>query len=850
MLMSVMDFVSTSIALTLAVTLAMLLIRHRNERLCEKKTRYHPVAGTALNQLINFPRLHHYMTELACKYTTYRLLHLSRSAVYTVDPANVEYMLKTNFANYGKGLYLHSILSDVLGNGIFAVDGAKWRHQRKALSSEFSSKMLRDFSSAIFKLGAVKLACVIATCDQAIDIQDLLMKSSLDSIVKILLGIELDSLCGTNEEGNRFSNAFDQANETALLRIIDIFWKIKRFLNIGREAALKENSIVIDQFVYNLIKSKIGIIHHLEDKQSLITKRDFVSRLLELNETDPKYLRDMVLSFMVAGKDSLAVTPSWFLYMMCKHLHIQEKIAQEVREVINLKDHSSVDELAASLTDEALKKMQYLHAALAETIRLYPAVPMDAKMCFSDDTWPDGFSIRKGDMVIYQPYAMGRMKFLWGEDAEEFRPERWLDKNGQFQDESPFKFTAFQAGPRICPGQEHAYMYMKIFAAVLLGSYMFKLADEKKVVNYKTMHKLKYSILLSVMDFLSVSLQPLTVSLAAILLAIFMVGLHARRLCEKTQKRKRYHPVAGTVLNQLINFHRLHDYMTELACKHRTYRLLGFFRNEVYTSDPANVEYMLKTNFANYGKGSYHHSILSDIAGDSIFTVDGESWQHQRKLSSYEFSTKIMRDFSLPVFKTNAVKLAKIISEAVNCNQAIEIQDLLTKSSLDSIVRILLGIDLDTTSGKNEEALTETLRLYPAVPVTAKVCFSDDTWPDGFSVKKGDMIAYQPYAMGRMKFLWGDDAEEFRPERWLDENGTFQPESPFKFTAFQAGPRICLGKEFAYREMKIFSAVLLRYYTFKLNENKIGVNYRTMINLYIDGGIYVLASPRLELERS
>lgn len=67
----------------------------------------------------------------------------------------------------------------------------------------------------------------------------------------------------------------------------------------------------------------------------------------------------------------------------------------------------------------------------------------------------------------------------------------------------------------------------------------------------------------------------------------------------------------------------------------------------------------------------------------------------------------------------------------------------------------------------------------------AKICSSDDTLPDGFSVRKGDMVAYQPYAMGRMKTIWGDDAEKFKPERWLDENGVFRTESPFKFTAFQ-----------------------------------------------------------------
>jgi len=68
----------------------------------------------------------------------------------------------------------------------------------------------------------------------------------------------------------------------------------------------------------------------------------------------------------------------------------------------------------------------------------------DAKCCLSDDTLPDGYAVRKGDMVNYQPYAMGRMDFLWGADAEEFRPERWLDDDGVFVQESPFKFTAFQ----------------------------------------------------------------------------------------------------------------------------------------------------------------------------------------------------------------------------------------------------------------------------------------------------------------------------------------------------------------------------------------------------------------------
>ncbi|XP_039812111.1 cytochrome P450 704C1-like [Panicum virgatum] len=127
---------------------------------------------------------------------------------------------------------------------------------------------------------------------------------------------------------------------------------------------------------------------------------------------------------------------------------------------------------------------------------------------------------------------------------------------------------------------------------------------------------------------------------------------------------------------------------------------------------------------------------------------------------------------------------------------------------------------------------------------------SDDVLPDGFSVGKGDIVFYGVRALGRMEYLWGRDAEAFRPERWLDDNGEFQQESPFKFTAFQAGPRICLGKEFAYRQMKVLAAVLLRFFVFRLRDEAASVSYRATITLLIEDGLHLTSwVPRLLSDR-
>ncbi|KAI4356832.1 hypothetical protein L6164_000819 [Bauhinia variegata] len=387
------------------------------------------------------------------------------------------------------------MICDLFGQGIFAIDGDKWKQQRKLASYEFSTRVLRDFSCSIFRTNAAKLVRLLAKFSRAglvFDVQDVLMRCTLDSIFKVGFGVELNCLEGSNEEGKEFMKAFDDSNALVHRRLIDPFWKLKRFLNIGCEATLRKNVKVIDDFVHAVIKTKRK---HLTMQQDMNDKEDILSRFMMESQKDPEnmtdqYLRDIILNFMIAGKDTSASTLSWFFYMLCKYPLIQEKIFQEVKDVTSSQESKpQIEEFVANLTDATLDKMHYLHAALTETLRLYPAVPIDGREAESDDTLPDGHMVKKGDLINYMAYAMGRMPYVWGDDAEEFRPERWLI-NGVFQPQSPFKFVAFHAGPRICLGKEFAYRQMKIVSSTLLRFFRFKLATETRNITYRTMFTL------------------------------------------------------------------------------------------------------------------------------------------------------------------------------------------------------------------------------------------------------------------------------------------------------------------------------------------------------------------------
>ncbi|KAK7294228.1 hypothetical protein RJT34_17115 [Clitoria ternatea] len=453
---------------------------------------YAPVKGTVFHQLFYYSTLYDYLTEMAKTTPTFRLIAPDQSDLYTIDTRNVEHVLKTNFDKYSKGKGNQDILTDLLGEGIFAVDGDKWRQQRKLASYEFSTRVLRDFSCSVFRRNAAKLIRVISEFShqaQVFDMQDILMRCTLDSIFKVGFGTELNCLERSSKEGIEFMKAFDESNALIYWRYVDPFWKLKRLLNIGCEATLKRNVKIIDDFVHGVIKTRKA---QLALQQESNLKEDILSRFLieskkEQTTMTDQYLRDIILNFMIAGKDTSANTLSWFFYMLCKNPLIEEKIAQELRDATcSNESEPNVDEFVANLTDATLDKMHYLHAALTETLRLYPAVPMDGRTADAPDILPDGHKLREGDGLYYLAYSMGRMSSIWGEDAEEFRPERWLN-NGIFQAESPFKFVSFHGGPRICLGKEFAYRQMKIVAMALLRFFRFKLANGSQNVTYRVM---------------------------------------------------------------------------------------------------------------------------------------------------------------------------------------------------------------------------------------------------------------------------------------------------------------------------------------------------------------------------
>ncbi|XWS68483.1 hypothetical protein CRYUN_Cryun04dG0094500 [Craigia yunnanensis] len=414
----------------------------------------------------------------------------SLNCVVTADPRNLEHLLKTKFSVFPKGPYFRDTVRDLLGDGIFNADDETWQRQRKTASIEFHSAKFRQLTTeSLLELVHARLLPVLENAvnkSMSIDLQDILLRLTFDNVCMIAFGVDPGCLRPGLPE-IPFARAFEDATEATVLRFVTptCIWKTMRYLDLGTEKKLKRSIKGVDEFAEEVIRTrKKELSLQTEQKKQ---RSDLLTVFMRLKDEQgkpfsDKFLRDICVNFILAGRDTSSVAMSWFFWLLEKNPIVEEKILAEISRIINEREEMKNGELKSPLIfrPEEIKKMDYLQAALSEALRLYPSVPVDHKEVVEDDAFPDGTVLKKGTKVIYAIYAMGRMEDIWGKDCREYKPERWL-RDGKYMSESAYKFTAFNGGPRLCLGKDFAYYQMKFTAASIIYRYGVKVVKDHPV---------------------------------------------------------------------------------------------------------------------------------------------------------------------------------------------------------------------------------------------------------------------------------------------------------------------------------------------------------------------------------
>ncbi|KAK3165727.1 hypothetical protein QOZ80_1AG0036940 [Eleusine coracana subsp. coracana] len=442
----------------------------------------YPVLGTLPHFIKNQDRFLEWSTDIlkrdAPRHTmSFKVLGLT-GGVITANPANVEHILKTNFGNYPKGELTVSMIEDFLGHGIFNSDGDQWLWQRKAASYEFSKRSLRSFVVDAVRSEVVgRLLPMLQRAERdgrAVDVQDVLERFAFDNICRVAFDddpaclAEEESVAAT-ERSAEFMRAFNDAQTAVTARFmapVKSTWRVKRFLNMEPERRMREALRTIHGYADRIVRER--------RERGEDAGEDFLSRFVAAGEHSDEGLRDVVTNFLLAGRDTTSSALTWFFWLVSTRPDVEAKIVREIRTVRSASSSPDDPETSRTFSFDELREMHYLHAAITESMRLYPPVALDTHSCRDDDFLPDGTFVGKGWLMSYSAYAMARVEEIWGEDCEEFRPERWLGEDGMFRPESPFKYPVFHAGPRMCLGKEMAYIQMKSIVACVFDKFRFR----------------------------------------------------------------------------------------------------------------------------------------------------------------------------------------------------------------------------------------------------------------------------------------------------------------------------------------------------------------------------------------
>ncbi|KAJ7590401.1 cytochrome P450 [Mycena floridula] len=416
----------------------------------------------------------------------------SERRLYTTEPQHLKAILATQFQEFGKGPLLFDQFKSLLGTGVFNSDGDMWKFHRSMTRPFFNKDRISDFD--IFdKHAEDAISQIKARLCQGypVEFQDAVGRFTLDSATDYLFGKDVGSLSAglpyppsvsgsgyvEDHPSNKFMTAFALGQHYSSLRARSgAHW---RMMEMKRDEVLPLRK-VINEFVD-------PIIDEVVEKQDIKTEEDDESFLEHLvrHTQDRQILQDELINLLVAGRDTTAATLTIAIYILSQRPDIVARLRHEMMEKVGPSKRPTYDDI---------RDMKYMRAFINETLRLYPVVPVNARTSTRTTTLPGTPStggrpvyVEKNTKVLYSVFWMQRRTDLWGPDALEFDPDRFIDHRlSKYLTPNPFIFLPFQAGPRICLGQQFSYNEISFFLIRLLQSFSeFTLASDVQPASSK-----------------------------------------------------------------------------------------------------------------------------------------------------------------------------------------------------------------------------------------------------------------------------------------------------------------------------------------------------------------------------
>ena len=366
-----------------------------------------------------------------------------------MDPDAIRRMLLENLDNYPKSIVTKNLLRPAIGDSLFIAEGAHWRWQRRAAAPVFSHRNVMNLAPIMSAAAERSHDRIAAAGPRAVNMAEDMVRTTFDVISEVTFSGD-DGFDG--QAVHRSIDAYiAEAGKISLFDILGFPDWVPRPGRMMTGKAVAQMKHVADEAV-EARRARGG--KGVPDLLDLLLAGEDPETRRRMNTAE---LRDNLLTFIVAGHETTALTLAWSLYLCAFDPEVQDRARTEAQSVLQ----------GRSATGEDVARLPFIRMIADEALRLYPPAAMISRTAQAADTLC-GREVRPGDTVIIPIYALHRNALLW-EDADAFRPDRFADRKAIER----YAYLPFGDGPRICIGASFALQEVVIILATLLSRFRF-----------------------------------------------------------------------------------------------------------------------------------------------------------------------------------------------------------------------------------------------------------------------------------------------------------------------------------------------------------------------------------------